>query len=441
MTDSLFLQENFITGIPLSRLTSFITRAVTTTPELASTWVTAELSDVRIAGGHCYMELIEKNETGQTIAKLRATIWQSTFVRLRQKFYNAVGHDITTGIKVLIRGSVSHHSVFGLSFNITDIDPSYTMGDLERLRREIYIRLKKEGVVILNREKHLCEAPQRIAVISAEGAAGYGDFMNHLMNNNEGFVFYPFLFPCSMQGDRISSSIRGALQLIESTIDLWDCVVIIRGGGSTTDLNGFDDYELARAVATFPLPVIVGIGHERDRNILDEIAHTSLKTPTAVAGFFIDRLRISYDNILAKAEKVRQFANDIITGEQQRLATISGSLPLLVENRIVKNHTKLTGIAELISSLAKGVISRNNQKVNDLLDRMINVKNILIVNENKKINSLETLCSVLDPHNTLKRGYSITRIDGKAVTDSSLIKKGMKLSTTLNKGEIVSEVI
>lgn len=455
--------NNFISGVPLSRLTELISRAVSSSPDLVSAWVTAELSDVRIAGGHCYMELIEKNQSGQTVAKLRATIWQSTFLRLRQKFYNSVGKDISTGIKVLVRGTVSHHSVYGLSFNISDIDPSYTMGDLERLRREIYLRLQKEGLAELNKRKLLPLAPQRIAVISAEGAAGYGDFINHLTNNTEKFVFYPALFPCVMQGDRVSSSIRQALSRIESAVDYWDCIAIVRGGGATTDLNGFDDYELAKAVATCGLPVIVGIGHDRDRNILDDIAFASIKTPTAVAGFFIDRMRDAYNKVLSEAELLRRIAGDIMKGEQERLATISGSLPLIVLNRIDSQKTKIEGIRNLLSPLsshlielnksklngfknlipplATSVTGRNRQKINEMISKIQTASVTQIGNANKKVDSMETLAKVLDPINTLKRGYSITRIEGKALTDAKGVNKGVKLTTTLNNGIVESVVI
>lgn len=462
MENSLF-ENSFVNGMPLSRFTQLITRAVSSSPDLISAWVTAELSDVRVSGGHCFMELIEKDSAGKTVAKLRATIWQTTFVRLRQKFYNSVGKDITNGIKVLIRGSVSHHSLYGLSFTISDIDPSYTMGDLERLRREIFLRLQKEGIADLNKKKQLPQAPQKIAVISAEGAAGWGDFLTHLSENSEKFVFYPVLFPCVMQGDKVSHSIREALETIESTVDFWDAVAIVRGGGATTDLNGFDDYELAKAIATCGLPVIVGIGHDRDRNILDEIAYASIKTPTAVAGFFIDRMRDAYNKVLSEAELLRRISGEIMKGEQERLATISGYMPLIALNNIDRqvtkiegiqnllkslsghlielNNSKLTNYRNLISPLVSSITIRNHQKIKDLISRIQTTCSTTIGNANKKINSLETLCMVLDPINTLKRGYSITRINGKSVTDASVLNKGDKLTTTFNNGMVKSVVI
>ncbi|MCH5235751.1 MAG: exodeoxyribonuclease VII large subunit [Muribaculaceae bacterium] len=452
--------DNVPVGIPLSQYTNAITNAVASARELAGVWIIAELSDVRLAGGHCYMELIEKNETGQTIAKLRATIWRNSYYSLRQKFFSATNREISNGIKALVRGSATHHSIYGLSFNIVDIDPSYTMGDMERIRKEILMRLHKEGVALYNKNLSLPLAPQKIAVISAEGAAGYGDFINHLCGNSEGFVFYPCLFPCIMQGDKVSESIRKALRIIESTAHIWDCVAIVRGGGATTDLNGFDDYELARAVATCGLPVVVGIGHERDRNVLDEIAHTSLKTPTAVAGFFIDQARSAYDKVLTLADRLRIYSTDLLRGEERRLSTIqgfipqlslrrleeaksslqsiSGILPLLIEGRLGKERIRLDGMKTILGNITGARIVKENLKIDNLLLSLKNFSASQINYATQKINNLEALTKVLDPKNTLKRGYSITRINGKAVKTKGSIFPGYILTTTLSDGEIRS---
>lgn len=447
-------------GIPLSKYTAAISNAIFSASELSGVWITAELSDVRSSGGHLYMELIEKNEAGQTIAKLRANIWRSTYLQLRQKFFSATQRDISTGIKALVKGSATHHSIYGLSFNITDIDPSYTLGDMERIRREILMRLHREGVAELNKSRKLPSAPQKIAVISAEGAAGYGDFINHLNGNSEGFVFYPCLFPCVMQGDKVSESIRHALDLIESTADVWDCVAIVRGGGATTDLNGFDDYQLARAVATCGLPVVVGIGHERDRNVLDEIAHTSLKTPTAVAAFFIDRMREAYDSIIVMAERLRVFSSEVMIGEERKLSSIkgilpqlalrrlndaktylhavSGKLPLISGARLERERMKTDGIKDFILNISSSKISKENLRVSNVTSLLSNSCVQMINHAAKKIDSMESLTKVLDPLNTLRRGYSITRIKGKAVKSIENISPEDILVTTLADGEIRS---
>lgn len=455
-------KNSFPSGIPLSQYTAAITNTVVSEPSLSGVWVIAELSDVRLSGGHCYMELIEKNEAGQTIAKLRANIWRNNFIQLRQKFYNATQKEITNGMKALVRGSATHHSIYGLSFNIYDIDPSYTIGDMERLRREIILRLQKEGLASLNKNISLPIAPQKIAVISAEGAAGYGDFINHLCHNTEGFVFYPCLFPCVMQGDKVSESIRNALQIIESTADIWDCIAIVRGGGATTDLNGFDDYELAKAVATCGLPVIVGIGHERDRNVLDELAHTSLKTPTAVAGFFIDMAREAYEKVVTLADRLRIYSTDLIRGEERGLSGIQsiipqlalrkiqenkskleelmGKLPLLTQGRVANERVKLDGIKNFISNISQSIIDRERIKLSNYIILLQNHSKIYFQQLYQKISNIEALIKILDPHNTLKRGYSITRINGKTLKSFNEAKSGDIIVTSLDHGEIESIV-
>lgn len=408
------------------------------------------------------MELIEKNEAGQTIAKLRATIWKTTYQQLRQKFYRATQRDIITGIKALVRGSSTHHSIYGLSFNIFDIDPSYTMGDMERLRQEILLKLRNEGVAELNKSLPMPMAPQRIAVISAQGAAGYGDFMNQLTNNSEGFVFYTCLFNCVMQGDRTSESIRDALELIESTADLWDCIAIVRGGGATTDLNGFDEYHLAKAVASCGIPIVVGIGHERDRNVLDEIAHTSLKTPTAVAGFFIDKMREAHDVVLSMADRIRIYSQEMMIGEERRLSGIlsllpqlaihkvtseetrlkdlSGKIPLLSQSRLEKEKIKIESHKTLIKNFASSRFDKEKLKISGIISLLTNLTGSGIERSRQNLNSLESLIKVLDPKNTIKRGYSITKLNGKSIKSISEIKEGDLLTTILIDGELHSRI-
>lgn len=437
-SQSLFSSEDMPAGIPLSQFTAAITNTVARAPMLSGVWVIAELSDVRIAGGHCYMELIEKDAAGQTVAKLRANIWRNTFLPLRQKFLKATQKEISTGMKALVKGSATHHSIYGLSFNITDIDPSYTVGDIERLRREIIQKLQKEGIAYKNKSLAIPSAPQRIAVISAAGAAGYGDFINHLTENQEGFVFYPCLFPCMMQGDRVADSVISALRQIESTADMWDCVAIVRGGGATTDLIGFDNYELAKAVALCGLPIVVGIGHERDRNVLDEIANTSLKTPTAVAGFFIDQARQAYDRILGAAERIRTFAIELMRGEERRFNVASTAIPQLALRRLEEAKSGIKSIAEKLPLLSQGRLGRERVKLDSIINMLGNLSKNRIQQNRQHIESLESLVKVLDPINTLQRGYSVTRINGKAVKSVNEISPGDILTTTLTDGEIRS---
>ena len=441
MMASIFDASDIPAGIPLSLYTNAVTRAVASAPGLSDVWVIAELSDVRSAGGHCYMELIEKDESGQTVAKMRANIWRSNFIRLQQKFFNATQRNITSGIKALVRGGATHHSVYGLSFNIVDIDPSYTMGDMERLRREILMKLRQEGIALRNKNIAMPLAPQKIAVISAQGAAGYGDFIKHLCGNSEGFVFYPCLFPCVMQGDKVSESVRKALQMIEATADVWDCVAIVRGGGATTDMNGFDDYALAKAVATCCLPVVVGIGHDRDRNVLDDIAHTSLKTPTAVAGFFIDRAREAYDRVLAMTDRIRVYATELMRGEERRLSTIQTVVPQLALRRLDEHKALMQMLTGKLPLLTQGRIGNERVKLEGKINILDNLAGNIILRRIQKLDSIQSLLNVLDPKNTLRRGYSITRKNGKAVKTVTAISPGDILVTTLSDGEIQSSAV
>ncbi|MDE5786107.1 MAG: exodeoxyribonuclease VII large subunit, partial [Duncaniella sp.] len=255
-------------SLTLEQFNNLIAEVVTSAPSLRSAWVTAETSDLR-RNGHCYLELIQKNPlTGDTIARARATIWRTTFQRIDADFFLATGTRLDSGMKVMVKVTANYHPAYGLSLNITDIDPAYTMGDLMRLRREILARLTADGVINLNRELEWKIPSLRVAVISAEGAAGYGDFMRHLADNPRRLSFTTALFGAVMQGTQAPASIIAALDEIASEEERWDCVVIIRGGGATSDLASFENYELAANIAQFPLPVIVGIGHERDVTVL-----------------------------------------------------------------------------------------------------------------------------------------------------------------------------
>lgn len=451
------MQNNPLT---LSQFQLLLGNAIRMSRETQNVWVQAEFSDLRVAGGHCYMELIEKDAAGRTQAKIRAMIWSNTLGLLRRKFYEATGRDIASGMKVLVRGSATHHNLYGLSFNIVDIDPNYTLGDLERLRREILERLTREGIIGINRNVEFPVAPQRIAVISAEGAAGYGDFINQLANNQEGFAFYPVLFPAVMQGERTAASVMAALDKIEMTVDQWDAVVIIRGGGATTDLNGFDNYDLARRVATFALPIVVGIGHERDRTVLDEIACVRCKTPTAVAAFLVESLRMAYTRAYDTVSRIARFGSDALRGEHLRLTNLQQMIPALARTRVMENKMRLGRLSQSLPGLVQGRVMKQRLALSEyanrigrdidvrlnaaansldrLAQRLDNDSRSISERENLRLKRLDDMLRLLSPVNTLRRGYSITRVDGKAVTDPSAIAPGTKIETTLADGKIFS---
>lgn len=437
-----------------------VKNAVACDRSLYERWVTAELSDVRVSG-HCYMELIEKNIAGQTTARMRATLWRNRYLFIERKLSEA-GVELRSGIKVMLKGTASYHEQYGMAFNISDIDPSYTLGDMEQLRRQILAQLQKEGILGLNKSREMPVAPQRIAVISASGAAGYGDFINQLSSNPYGLVYYPVLFEAVVQGERTAPTIIDALQRIEMAADVFDCVVIIRGGGSTTDLNGFDHLDLARAVAGFVLPVIVGIGHERDRTVLDEIAHTRVKTPTAAAEWLIARGADTLARLDVLARGIAQTAMTLVSGckEQlaqmetrlhtstrqrlgtaaQQLASIASLIPALATSRMDAARQRLDTITAMIPAAGQSLLSIQMQKIDFMTDRLQQVANQRLREATLRLDRLEELTAALSPEATLKRGYSLTLIDGHALTDAKAVRPGQTIITRLACGNIQSKV-
>lgn len=256
-------------------------------PDVQNCWVTAETSDLRVSRGHCYLELIQKSDRGDTVARLGAVIWANTFVRLDAQFFQVTGKHLATGMKVMVNVNANFHEQYGLKAVINGINPEFTLGDMERIRKEIIAHLTRDGIIDMNKQLSWPLVPQRIAVISARGAAGYGDFLNQLHNNAYGLKFYTCLFEAVMQGVNTVSSVIAALDRIAAVEEMFDCVVIIRGGGSTSDLNSFDNYDLGSNIAQFPLPIITGIGHDRDVTIPDMVSKLHVKTPTAAAEFLV----------------------------------------------------------------------------------------------------------------------------------------------------------
>jgi exodeoxyribonuclease VII large subunit len=383
-------------------------------------WVQAELSEVREAyNGHCYIELVQKSEQGNTfVAKARGTIWANIYKMLKPYFENTTGQRFVAGIKVLLQVSVDFHEQYGLSLTVHDIDPTYTLGDMARRRREILMQLESEGVLTLNKELSMPMLPQRVAVVSAAGAAGYGDFCDQLMHNPYGFVFYPRLFPAVMQGDRVEESVIAALDSIISDDTQWDVVVIIRGGGATSDLSGFDTYLLATNCAQFPLPIITGIGHERDDTVLDVVAHTRVKTPTAAAEFLIARLVDAADALNAQVEALAHVVNMRMRSEEQRLTQIAAQLPYLF-------------------SLAH---TRQMHRIEQLESHLRTSLKQLMVNEVHRLQLIEQVTESASPQLMLQRGYSITRCNGKVVRDASILSPGVLLTTEFADGMVQSEV-
>lgn len=384
-------------------------------------WVQAELSEVREAyNGHCYVELVQKVERGNTLlAKARGNIWSNVYKMLKSYFESATGQAFTAGIKVLLQVSVEYHEQYGLSLTVHDIDPTYTLGDMARRRREILQQLEEEGVLTLNKELTMPVLPQRVAVISAAGAAGYGDFCNQLLGNPYGFVFYPKLFPAVMQGDRVEETIVAALDRIAAEQDVWDVVVIIRGGGATSDLSGFDTYTLAANCAQFPLPIITGIGHERDDTVLDMVAHTRVKTPTAAAEYLIASL-------METATVLDGLTNSLVTG---------------ITNRIHREEKRVEQIAQRLPGLFSVIHANGLHRIEQLEMRMHTALQKTLMAQKYRLELIEKVVEGASPMLILQRGYSITRCEGRVVRDAANLPEGSVLTTTLAEGEVKSRII
>lgn len=384
-------------------------------------WVQAELSEVREAyNGHCYIELVQKADRGNTLlAKARGTIWANVYKMLKPYFEHTTGQAFTAGLKVLLQVSVEYHEQYGLSLTVHDIDPTYTLGDMVQRRKEILLQLEKEGVLELNKELAMPLIPQRIAVISAAGAAGYGDFCNQLIGNPYGFVFYPKLFPAVMQGDRVEETVIAALDCIAANQDMWDVVVIIRGGGATSDLSGFDTYDLAANCAQFPLPIITGIGHERDDTVLDMVAHTRVKTPTAAAEFLVA-------NLVDAATTLDGLAHSLAMG---------------ITNRIHCEEKRVEQIAQRLPALFSVIHANGLHRIEQLAIRMNTALQHTLVTQRYRLELMEKVIEGASPMQILQRGYSITRCNGRVVRDVADLPRGSVLTTTLADGEVRSVVI
>ena len=404
-------------------------------------WVEAELSECRESRGHCYMSLIQKDEKGATpIAKADAKCWASKWMMIRPYFERTTGQRLHPGMKVLLKVYAQFHEAFGFSWIVTDIDPTYTLGDMARKRQEIIRQLKEEGVFDLQKELSLPVFCQRIAVISSETAAGYGDFCNQLSENPYGFQFRTWLFPATMQGEEVERSIIAALNRINEACDKFDCVVIIRGGGATSDMSGFDTLALAENVANFPLPIITGIGHDRDESILDMVSHIRVKTPTAAAALLIDHLKHVLDTLEEAQGTIIHYAQQKLSTLQAQLSNISEAIPRLFSIVKTRQEARLDALYQRILSRIQQRSVVSQAEMTQLEQRLQTTLERRLTSERHRLEILEEKVHSLDPTLLLKRGYSITLHNGKAVKDPKTLQKGDTIETRLAHGIIHSEI-
>ena len=407
-----------------------------------SYWIQAELSEVREAyQGHCYLEFVQKDpKSNALLAKARGIVWSNVFRELKPYFERETGQAFVAGLKVLVRVTVDFHELYGYSLTVSDIDPTYTLGDMAKRRREILQRLEEEGVLTLNKELELPELTQRIAVISSPTAAGYGDFCDQLERNAFGFVFYTKLFPAVMQGEQVEASIIRALNRINAGHGRWDVVVIIRGGGATSDLSGFDTYELATNCAQFPIPIITGIGHERDDTVIDKVAHTRVKTPTAAAEFLINHLRETADRLEAYASFFYQEIPSWLGEQKERLDRFVARIPARVQMRIQNEGFRQERLVKRVHLAWQARMMRETYRLQ--LDGRLNVAlQSRLQREGGRLQLLEQQVRAASPELLLQKGYSITLKNGKAVTDASALHPGDEVVTRVAKGEFKSKVL
>lgn len=452
-----------IESVSLSQLVSDIKITLQSRYE-RPVWIVAEISELNMnRSGHCYLELIEKDSlSDKIIAKSRATIWAFTFRTLKAYFETTTGETLRGGLKVLLKASIEFHEVFGFSLNIQDIDPQYTLGDLARKKAQIIQQLTNEGVLDMNKGLPFPLVPQRIAVISSETAAGYGDFLNQLETNSFGYCFFTELFPAIMQGDKASESIILALELVYSHIDDFDLVAIMRGGGSKSDLNCFDDYELAYFITQFPLPILTGIGHERDDTVTDIVAHTKLKTPTAVAEFLIEKVADFDNQIDEYGMLVTNLAEQYISSSAYRLEKLTqrvqtASVDLLqnkqehliwAKSKVI-NGTRLLNLkkerhlSNLKLSLQNTVKSTINHEVKLVDLKQLRLKKWLshyFTSKERRLVFLTEKAELVNPERILERGYAWVTHKGAIVKDASKLKIGDAIEVKLAKGKVEAEL-
>lgn len=407
-------------------------------PSVMNCWVVAETTDVRI-NQHCYLQLLEKNpKTGATVAKIKAIIWGNQFRFLNARFKQVTGRDIGNDMKIMVCLSVNYSPQYGLTVVINDINPEFTLGDMERQRQEILNRLTQEGIIGQNKTVPVPPVLQRIAIVSAAGAAGYGDFMKQLTDNKYGVCFYPCLFQATMQGVKTVPTVLAALDKVEQNQHLFDCVVIIRGGGGTEELNSFDNYDLARRVATFPLPVIVGIGHERDITVLDYVAGIRVKTPTAAAEHIILQAANALAHIGDLSNQVVSIARDYIARAKEQLSYYAGNLPIMAQRIIDTNTLRLQNFIQNIPLHVQRRIESENAQLARQKDAIKNAVAQVKMKETMRLEALGDKIELLSPRKVMARGYTLTTCEGKIMTDAAQLEAGKLVTIHFRDGKVVA---
>jgi len=428
-------------------------------------WVIAEISEMKENyNGHCYLELVEKQTSENSIrARVKAVIWNSRFRFLKSFFENTTGESLREGMKILVRVKIEYHEIYGLSLVINDIDPAFTIGEMALKRQQILKKLEEEGVLTMNKELDFPVLPQRIAVISSANAAGYSDFIKHLRENSFGYVFLTTLFETPMQGNDTETGVVRAFDRIAGHLENFDLAVIIRGGGSQTDLSWFDNYNIAYYITQFPLPVITGIGHEKDLSVTDIVAHQSLKTPTAVADFLVECMNNTENHLNEISNLIFENSRNILENNKMRIDTFRVNLIPVAKMMISEFKEDLSRVLiEMINTgkdyiLRAGILPAKHKSrlisgtrsymssyglflVRERQSLSVNSR-IYINNISRNISGFINSIKILDPENVLKRGYTITSLNGKIVKKKTQLKKDDLIDTRFSDGSVSSKVV
>lgn len=415
---------------------------VLTLPE--AVWVMAELSEIRQASnGHYYVEFVEKDESaggGRFLAKARGNIWHTTAATIIPKFFNTTGQHLQAGMKLLVEVRPTFHEAYGYTLTILDIDPTYTLGEVARRRQEILHQLEDDGVLTLNKELPLPRPLMRIAVISAAGAAGYGDFVHQL--EQSGFLFHTRLFPATMQGSNVEMSIIAALNAIAAEHEQWDCVAILRGGGASSDLNGFETYLLAANIAQFPLPIFTGIGHERDDTVIDFVAHTRFKTPTAVAAFLIEKMQEETKGLETLTTRLITATHRYLQQHQYAFDRMAHRYEQAAGHFVAYQHKQLQQATHRLQISVARKLQQTDFSLQQLPARLHTALSHRFLNEANHLERLDTALRMADPKRILRMGYSLTfDAEGQVVRSVRQLKKNCRIRTQLIDGEVVSELL
>lgn len=430
-----------------------------------SVWIRAEIAELREnRNGHCYLDLVEKDEaTNQVVARIRAMIWSYTYRMLKPFFETTTGQPFTEGIKVLIQGAVEFQELFGMSFTIRDIDPAYTLGDIEQGRLKVIQQLENEGVLSMNKEIPLPLVPQKIAIISSPTAAGYGDFIHQLESNSYGIKFYHKLFPAIMQGEKAPTSIAEAFDKIFEFAHFFDVVVLIRGGGASVDLLCFDDYWLCYNITQFPIPVLTGIGHERDLSVADIVAHTNLKTPTAVAEFLIngagealnifnelaqhlknivkEKLNYHHQTTDRLRHHIKPLTQQLLTLKKHQLIVLTERVPHRTHSTIKREHQQLDRWEKLAEQLPSHLIKNKKKDLMILQNKLVLQSQFIIKDQKKRVELLAKENQLNDPINILNKGFTLTYLDDQPIKDGADLINDMEISTRFRDGVVKSRII